>query len=119
MAAEKRGNVDSQCCTFPPLHVGPRSFPRHWLPQDSVNYCQCVNCRDRPKRHAGRDEIGGNRRAGGFLSVGKLAFLRAAAVPALLSLCPSSRCRRRQSTILWISAEALDDSFSTAWFLGH
>lgn len=53
-------------------------------------------------RPAGRDEIGGNRGAGGFLSVGKLAFLRAAAVPVSLSLCPSSRCRHQRSTILWI-----------------
>lgn len=51
---------------LPPTSCWSRLFPRHWSPQDSVNYCQCVNCRDRPKRHAGRDEIGGKRAARGF-----------------------------------------------------
>lgn len=96
----KKERKDSQQRTFPPASCLPpsaRSFPCHWLPQDSVNYRQCVNCRDCPMRRAGRDEIGGNRRAGGFfflfLSVDKLAFLRAAAaVPVSLSSpCPSSR----------------------------
>lgn len=78
----KKGGMWIASAAPSPTSCWPRSFPRHWLPQDSVNYCQCVNCRDRPKRHAGRDEIGGNRGASGFwVSTrwhfqGKLRFLR-------------------------------------------
>lgn len=73
MAAERR-RKDSQLDKLPLCRVRPppfaRSFPCHWLPRDSVNYCQCVNCGDCPMRLTERDEIGGNRSGGGdFLCV--------------------------------------------------
>lgn len=81
--------MDSQRCTFPPLYVGAlHPFRAIGCLKTVLITASVLIVEIAPRDMRGRDEIGGNRRAGGFFSVGKLAFLRAAAVPASLSSCP-------------------------------